>query len=251
MLRATFWNGKWDELAVVDSNGTVRLASIKDRSVSATPLIAEQVVDFYPLSEKRAVYTTSLGELGKSVRVLEDEKTYQITTLPKSEEKLLVKGGGFNRNDFLVLAGGGLEKALLYRNLLESIKRSTNGRVAPFVTMPIYGEAVEFSRSNRFVFVSSGKESAVYDIEQKELVRYQNPVADSIQIGWFDDARLYARTLDGTLSVYDFNGENVYEFAKKTSSMPFVNQAVENAGLLISSDTAQTLHIIDIFSKSE
>jgi len=250
-LKATFWDGKWDELAVVDSSGIIRLASIKDKSVSAVPLIAEQVLDFYPLSEKRAIYTTSAGDSGISVRVLEGGKTYQIISLPKSDEKLLVKGGGFNRNDFLILSGGGLEKALLYRNLVDSIKQSTTGRVTPFVTMPIDGEAIDFSRSNRFAFVASDAESAVYDIEQKELFRYQTPVTNSVQIGWFDDVRLYARTVEGTLYVYDYNGENMYELAKNTSSMPFVNQAVEHAGVLTATDSAQTLQVINIFSKTE
>lgn len=249
--QANFWDGKWDQLVLVDTGGVVRLASVKDKTIDPTPLITENVKEFFPLSDKRAVYTVINLDGTNTVRILTNEKTYRLLSYPSTDKKLLVKGGGFNRNDYLILSGGGLEKALLYRNIFDLISKPTVEKVSPFVTMPVNASTIGFSRSNRFVLASNNSDSAVYDIEQKELIKYKNPVQDVSTIGWFDDSRLFGLAKDRSVSIYDFNGNNLYEMTQNSSSIPYVNQSIEKVANIQNNSGSQVLQILDIISESK
>lgn len=248
-FQANFWDAKWDEIILLDSSGTVRLGSVKDRALNASALIAEKVQQLFLLNDKKAIYTVNNSEGSTAVRMLNEDKTYQIISYLMTDKKLVVKGAKFNRNDYLIIAGGGLEKALLYRNIQNSNKQSTTGKISPFVTIPINAESVDFSRSARFVLASSKDDVLVYDIEQKELSRFKHPTLNTIEIGWFDDSRLYSRTKDGALSIFDFNGINIYELSKNVVAAPYVNQPTEAVGLLLDTNGSRTLRVVDIISK--
>lgn len=249
---AGFWDGKWDRLALYDG-ATMRLAELKDKSVSATPIVAEQVSQYFLLGSESMIYTTKLADNSFAVKLYKDAKTYLITSYEATDKPLLVKAAGFNRNDYILIAGGGLQKALLYRNVIDSIQKSDLGRATPFVTLPITSVSViDFSRSNRFAMASDGANINVYDLEQKELFKYEMPVAQPAVIGWFDDARLYAVDKDRSLYVFDFDGMNSYQLSSKVEGIPYVNGSVEVASFFRRADTGIiNLKVIDIVSQSK
>jgi hypothetical protein len=141
-----------------------------------------------------------------------------------------------------------LRKPMIFKNFENAVTSSTTGRVAPFFIFPAQSKVADISRSNRFVLGSDGVNAQVYDIEQKDLYRYELPAARPADIGWFDDARLYSIGTDQKLSIFDFTGKNVYEVAGAITGRPFVNENVSRALYVTKSDTVFKAQIVDIES---
>jgi len=150
-----------------------------------------------------------------------------------------------------LLAGEGFEKTMIYKNFENAVTSSVTGRVAPFFIFPAQSIIADASRSNRFVLGSDGVNAQVYDIEQKELFRYELPASRPADIGWFDDARLYSIGTDQKLSVFDFTGRNVYEIAMPTFGKPHVNTAVNKVLYVTKTEASYTANIVDIESPTE
>ncbi len=246
------WDGKWDKYIFVNAEGVARQADLGDRSVNASALIADPIQQFFPIGNARAVYTTKQSDGTFLVKFYQKEKTYVITTYGDTTNKIDVKAAGFNRNDYLMISGGGLDKPLLYRNFIDGFSKSLSGRAAPFVTMPLSNaNNIEFSRSNRFALSSDGNEAVVFDIEQRETKRFELPVQDPAKIGWLDDSRLYAIGQDNSLKIFDYDGANVYDIAGNVIVRPFVDGRVENLAY-VSLDEAktQTFNFINILNAS-
>lgn len=249
--RHYFWDGKWDKIAVHEATGTVRLADIKEKSVSAGPLIVEQVKNLYILGGETAVYTVMNNDL-TDVKFYKDSKTYVILSYKSNGGALTVKGAGFNRNDYLLIAGDGLEKTYIYKNLLDAIQKSSTGRAAPFVIMPLASSYGEFSRSNRFVFGTEGNEMVVYDIEQRELKKYSLDGDKPLVVGWLDDSRLYSRATNNDLSVMDYDGQNNYLLSENVVSIPYTDRNIEYSAFLVKGEALPPAFcIIDIASESK
>ena len=123
--------------------------------------------------------------------------------------------------------------------------------MAPYYIFPGKSTIAEASRSNRFVLASDGQTSAVYDIEQRDLHRYELPVTRPADIDWFDDARLYAVGSDNKLSVFDFDGKNVYELSPNVEGIPFVNNGVSTVMYVTSKDAVTSMQLVDIESPTK
>jgi hypothetical protein len=147
-----------------------------------------------------------------------------------------------------LLAGEGFEKTLIYRNFENAVSESASGRVAPFYTMPAQSKIADISRSNRFVMGSDGVNAQVYDIEQKELDRFELPATKPADIGWFDDVRLFSVGTDQVLSIFDFTGDNVFKVASSSYGRPLVNGGVSNALYITTENNSPTAKTIDIES---
>lgn len=241
------WDAKKDKVYIKQANGTIVLGNLKDKSLSAQPLFGDATTEFFAIGDERALYTTKLGA-DMVVKYYNDKKTYTIVTLKDPTKPVIAKSFGFNRNDYILLAGEGLEKTLIYRNFEKAITDSVTGRIAPFYTMPAQSSVADISRSNRFVMGSDGNSAQVYDIEQKELLRYELPATRPAQIGWLDDARLYTIGTDARLSVFDFTGKNVYELASQAFAVPYTNAGVSNTLYVTKESNVFTAKIVDIES---
>ena len=135
---------------------------------------------------------------------------------------------------------------MLFKNLRVQVKTAENNHVAPYVLLPIQASDLDFSRTNRFIFATDGLQNSVYDIEQKEYFKYDVPAKNPALSGWFDDARLYSVGFDKTLSIYDFNGDNVYKISESVNGVPYVNGGVTHATFDFQSTSSQSLRTIDI-----
>ena len=245
-----FWDGKKDRVYIRQASGTILVGNLKDNSLASQPLFTDLTVEFFPISKERAIYTTKAGA-DTVVRYYSDQKTFAITTMKDPSKQVIAKSFGFNRNDYILLAGEGFEKTLIYKNFENAVTSSVTGRVAPFFIFPAQSKIADASRSNRFVLGSDGVNAQVYDIEQKELFRYELPASRPADIGWFDDARLYSIGTDQKLSVFDFTGRNVYEIAMPTFGKPHVNTAVNKVLYVTKTEASYTANIVDIESPTE
>lgn len=86
---------------------------------------------------------------------------------------------------------------------------------------PIYTGEINFEpkiikvgHDGSFIFMQSGINVAVFDMEGVELREWQ---LDSLNSGWLDSSMLYA-VKDGTLIVYDFDGQNRRELSTNVSA---------------------------------
>lgn len=232
------WNGKKDEIFIKRANGIVFLGNIKDKALVAQGLVGDVVLQFEAISDERALYTTKLGE-ELQIKLYSKDKTYVITSIPYSTEKVILRGFGYNRNDYILVAGKQFDKTYVFRNFEKSIEKSIQPRLAPFLLLPINSTYADLSRGNRFVMGTDGVTSVVYDLEQKELHKYELPVPRPAQLGWFDDVRLYALASDQTLSIMDFDGKNLQAIGASVLGLPYVNanvtkfayQMVENGSI--------------------
>ncbi|MCA9347411.1 PEGA domain-containing protein [Candidatus Saccharibacteria bacterium] len=242
-----FWDAKWDQIYIHHQAGIVQLANAKDHSLEAAPITSDSVLEFLPIGGKRAVYSVA-GPSDKEVnlKILAEEKSYIFMTIDKSDKPLIMHAAGFNRNDYIALGGGSLEKTMLFKNLRVQVKTAENNHVAPYVLLPIQASDLDFSRTNRFIFATDGLQNSVYDIEQKEYFKYDVPAKNPALSGWFDDARLYSVGFDKTLSIYDFNGDNVYKISESVNGVPYVNGGVTHATFDFQSTSSQSLRTIDI-----
>ena len=246
-----FWDSKWDKIFIHHVAGSVQLGSVKDKSIAASPLISDSVVELFTIGGERAVYTVALNETDLNVKFLTNSKSYIFTSIKKSPNPLLVKSVGFNRNEYVALAGGSLEKTLLFRNLETQIKKSSNTHLAPFVIMPTKSSYIEFSRSNRLLLATDGVNNSVYDIEDKEVFKYVIPTKNPSVSGWFDDSRIYSVGSDKSISVYGFNGSNINNVTPQVSGIPFVNRDVTRAVYFVPATNSQSLRFIDIDSATK
>jgi len=245
-----FWDAKRDRVYIRQASGTILIGNLKDKSIAAQPLFTDLTTQFFPLGKERALYTTKSGD-ETLVRYYSDQRTFTITPMKDPTKPVIAKSFGFNRNDYILLSGEGFDKTLIYKNFENTVTSSVSGRVAPFFTMPSQSKIADISRSNRFVMGSDGVNAQVYDIEQKELYRYELPAARPAEIGWFDDVRLYTIGSDKKLSIFDFTGNNVHEIATPTFGKPYVNGDVNKALFYTSVGSAFSTHVIDIESANQ
>jgi hypothetical protein len=241
------WNGKKDLIYVRRQTGGVFLGNTKDKSLSAQSLLGDTVIDFIPVSDEKALYTTKLDNQ-ILVKLYAKDKTYVINSTDKTDKKVIMKAFGFNRNDYILLGGEAFEKTYVYRNFEKAAQSSVQPRVAPFFTMPQQSSIADVSRSNRFVMGSDGSDVAVYDIEQREFYRYELTITRPAELGWFDDVRLYARGSDNKLSVMDFSGENVYELGVSVLGIPYANRDVSVVAFQSNANGTISTNFLDIES---
>lgn len=245
-----FWDGKKDQVYVKQASGSVVIGSLKDNSLSAQSIISDSVIQFEALLGERAVYTTRQGD-ELSVKYYNDAKTYTLTSTKNVDDRVLIKDFGYNKNDYVVIAGPGFDKTFVYRNFEKTITKSPTGRVAPYFTMPSASSYIESSRSNRFILGTDGNKTAVYDIEQREFFSYELPVPRPALVGWLDDVRLYALDSERSLHVMDFDGNNLYEIDKNVTTRPFVNSDVDVMAYDIDAEGAKQTRFIDIATATE
>jgi hypothetical protein len=181
---------------------------------------------------------------------LANTKTYIFSTVKKSDNRLVIKSASYNRNEYIAIGGGSIEKTLIYRNLSSLIGKTTDTRIAPFVLLPSHANYLEFSRLNRFILGTDGTTNSVYDIEAKEVLKYPAPAKYPSITGWFDDSRLYSLGSDQTLKLYDFGGSNILQLASSSTSIPVVNNDITHTAFFVPSVSSQSLRFIDIASAS-
>jgi hypothetical protein len=241
-----FWDDKSDRVYIHHAASTVVLGNIKDKTISPTPLVAEPVRDIYVLPGERAIYTVS-GSQGISFKLLSASKSYSFLNVKDSSEPFIVKSASFNRNEYITVGGGGLEKTSIYKNLESSIKKTSDTRsAAPFALLPSKSHTIDFSRRNRFILSTDGLSNVVYDIEAKEVIKYTTPAKSPAITGWFDDSRIYSLGSDKILEVYDFNGSNVVQLAASSSSIPYVNNDLHHTAYFVPSTSSQSIRFVDI-----
>jgi len=241
-----FWDSKWDKIYIHHQAGTVQLGNVKDKSIASSPLISDPVIELFVIGGERAVYTVAQTDADLNVKFLTNNKSYIFTSLKKSTNPLLVESVSFNRNEYVAIAGGSLEKTLLFRNLENQIKKSSDTRLAPFVTLPSRSNYIEFSRSNRILLGSDGIHNSIYDLEDKEVYKYAIPTKAPSVSGWFDDSRIYSVGSDKSFAIYDFNGSNINQVAPLINGIPFVNKDITRTAYFVPATNSQSLRFIDI-----
>jgi hypothetical protein len=244
--RVGFWDGKWDRLYIHTPGGGVLLANTKDKSVSAQSLVSEPIAEIYPFGGGKFAYVTTVGT-ETMLKFYSESKVYTVLTVPDQKQPLLVKNFGYNRNDYIAVAGGGLDKSYVFKNFEQAIKKSTSGRVGAFLLDPIASKTLDVSRGGRFVLFADQDHISTYDIEQKLLSRFNIGSTKPSQLGWYDDTRLFELGSDSKLQILDFDGANIYDIASSVASLPYQNADVSLSTFVSKSDTgALTLTTLDI-----
>jgi hypothetical protein len=240
-----FWDAKWDKLYVYTPGTTVMTASVKDKSVSAQSLTSDSVVEFFPLTDNRFAYRTNIG--GESVlKFYTDAKTYTVLPVADTASPLVVRSTRFNTNEFLIVAGGGLDKTHIYKNFETNIKKSKDGHVAPVLLIPLRSAVIESSTQGRFVLFSDMNQLVTYDFDRKAINQFDIGVAKPATIGWFDDSRIYFLGADQKLDIADFSGANRYELATNVLSIPMQPSDVGTSFFAKSVPGSAVLNYLDI-----
>lgn len=247
--RPYFWDGKWDQLVIRDSNNFIRTASLQDKSVSASPLIAEAVQEIHIYARDKIVYTTKIDTSTQAIWFKGAEKTVILSTTSYASP-LIIDNVRFNQSDFILVAGGGLDKTYIFRNVLDSASKSVLGKPVPYVTLPIAATKAILSTTGRFIYAANLEENLTYDFERRELHRFTLPVQPVSSVGWLDDARLYF-TNSGELYFTDFDGENAHKVADNMLGVPYVNKRVDTFAMLASKDSVHEMVILDLISPTE
>ncbi len=127
-----------------------------------------------------------------------------ITEKEKPEEESELPGKVFHFYD---------EKfgAVLKDNTIELYKKGSQGpEVALAAELTFTPEVLKIRGSGGFIFMQSGINIAILDMEIMDVIEWQ---LDSNHYGWLDNNMLYA-IKDGTLVVYDFDGQNRRELSE-------------------------------------
>jgi PEGA domain len=246
-----FWDGKWDRLYVFTPGAGVVLANLKDKSLAAQSLVSDPVSEIFPFGVDRFAYVTIVGQ-ETQLKLYADSKIYTALAIPDSKQLLSVKNFGYNRNDYMAVAGGGLDKSYVFKNFVDSVKKSSTGRAPAYLLDPVAAKSVEVSRGGRFVMFTDGDKVSTYDIEQKLLSNFSVAASKPTQIGWYDDTRLYELGTDNKLQILDFNGANIYDLATNVVATPYQNADVSQSSFITKSDTAVlSLTTLDIKNPSK
>jgi PEGA domain len=144
------WEAKKDSVYIRKSNGVVRLGSLKDKSTDASAMISDETMQFMPFGNKRAVFSVASGD-DTILKYYAEGKVYTILNLKSSDRPVTAKIFGFNRNEYMLIAGGSLEKTYLYKNFEKAVKDSSSSHATPYFIMPKPSNNIDVSRGNRFV----------------------------------------------------------------------------------------------------
>jgi hypothetical protein len=244
----SFWSANGDTLLFKDAGGLLRSGDRRTNALAATPLVAEPVRTATPLNDT-ALVLTHPSDRGVVVSLKRAETSALLATI--DTEKLSVDSGRYNRNDFVLVVPEG-KKAQLFRNPLFLFDQP-NSKISPFVTFPLIANAGSLSPGGRFAMVQNRQSLAVYDIEQKTMLRYDTPVKEDVQsLGWFDASRLFARTKNGAIVIWDFDGKNVYTlYDTGAIANPFVSGNRRFVSILQDNGVGSVLKTLDIYAASE
>ena len=99
--------------------------------------------------------------------------------------------------------------ALLDGNILTLYKKSQDAEEVFTAELDFTPDTIKIGGSGGFVFMEADTNVAVLDMEIMTVVRW---TLDSSDYGWLDSSMLYA-IKDGTLIVYDFDGQNRRELS--------------------------------------
>lgn len=105
--------------------------------------------------------------------------------------------------------------ALLNENIINLYKKSQDDPELIFsAELDFIPETLEIGGSGGFIFMQSGTNVAVLDMEISQIITW---TLDSTDYGWLSSGMLYA-IKDGSLIVYDFDGQNRRELSNGVSS---------------------------------
>jgi hypothetical protein len=218
-----FWADTNDRYVVRQSDGTIRLVL----ESGVRPILGagiESASKMYPLPTNAIVYSRELPSGEIEVHYLTEQNDIVLATYPQNARPLDIDFAQRNRNEYIILAGGGLEKTLIFRNVEDVYKRSTTGRVPPFAIMPISADTAEFSTRGTFALTASADEVAVYDTEKRAIYRYGLDGGKSGVVGWLDDSRAYSVSPSGVVSVFDYEGSNFYPLLASAQGVPSLSK---------------------------
>ncbi len=172
-------------------------------------------------------------------RILEDNEVYTLTTLPIGERQDYLLDLARFDGDWYVVAGMSAEKrALVYKNPVEQISRSSSSRVLPVATLRTDDapKRISFSANARNIKLQSNNQLAVYDLAREQSYQYTFGDDATERAYWMDGHRLVT-SWDNTLSVVDFDGENQQELvACKDNLQPHFDTDYEYMYCIASSE---------------
>lgn len=219
----------FDEVRISDSsantlfalqNGNLRKINVSDRQISA--ILAEDVksYDFY---ESDLIY---FSENKIFAGRLNDPKTVILTEVEDDSHVFISK---FYDEKYNVVISKDKVELIKQENLEPVFEGAIS--FAP--------ETIKIGHGGSFVFMQSGVNVAVLDMEIMTIREWQ---LDSANYGWLDSSMLYA-VKDGNLIVYDFDGLNRRELSSNVSAR-FPVTIVNNKWLYYFSDDALVREVI-------
>lgn len=194
----------FEEIRIFDNSASTLLAlrggnlhkiDITSRQISA--ILAEDIksYDFY---ESDLIYSSSEEVFAGR---LNDPKIAILTGADSSTRVLISK---FYDEKYNFIITNHKIKLLKHENAAISFEGEIN----------FTPETVKVGHDGSFIFMQSGINVAVLDMEAMALKEWQ---LDSTNFGWLDDSMLYV-IKDGTLIVYDFDGQNRRELSTNVSA---------------------------------
>ena len=176
-------------------NGNLHKIDVVSRQISAVLAENIQSYDFY---ESDLIYSSKDEVFAGR---LNDQKTAILTEVNNGARVLISKFYDEKYN-FIITN----HKVELFKH--EDTTASFEGEIS-FIP-----ENIKVGHDGSFIFMQSGTNVAVLDMEVMALKEWQ---LDSANFGWLDGSMLYA-VKDGTLIVYDFDGQNRRELSANVSA---------------------------------
>ena len=227
----TMRDKKYDQYFVHDTVARTLTTTVLDKPVPQPFLTS--VVAFKSYGNDVAVYATEDGASAGnvSIRMYQDEKTYTIRQLPKSDKYLLdISTYG---NDWYAAVGSATDEHLyVYENVVQRLREDASQPLVPVDILKLDNpNYLQFSANSQFVMVENGQDVAVYDVENERSYTYKvtQPIDLPQQhMSWIDGYHL-AFVSQGKLVMMDFDGTNAQTLSPASPDyLPFFDTSYQS-----------------------
>lgn len=250
----TLRDKKADQLyLLLPAENSLVQANVGQKTLSE-PLI-KKVLTFKPYGTDVVTYITDSTTAGTVRAVIwEKGQNHNLQSLPAGEV-YVVDSARFDGDWYFVIGSNKLNRVIIYKNPLDSIKNSQKKSAIPLLSLPISNvQSVSFSATARFISAQSGQNFALYDIEAKDTFKYSLDAPLAGPMRWMDGHRLIG-TASSKVIIMDFDGINRHSLvATNMSKSAFFDRDYEQM-YVTNQDSAVATNIllqrVSMFSEAD
>ncbi len=218
-------NKKFDKLHVLDkSGGTLQFVDTKTKQIST---VAKQVFSFKSYGDDTLFLVTG-NEASKgrvAAVVLHGKEQIRLRELPASG-KYPIDITRFDNRWYLAVGSTAEKRAYIYDDIIEAHEKDSLRLPAPVAIFKLKQlETISVSANTRFICAQGNGEFAIYDAEFGDQYEYDTGLkfTPGQKAEWMDGHRL-TTTIDGKLTVWDYDGINKQTLVSSQSFLPFFDR---------------------------
>lgn len=197
---------------------------IGDVAKASLQPILKQVLAYKAVGEGVLIYVTNqnLKDGQYAVKLLENNKDYQLDTFPASDQ-YVIDGEKFQSHWYFAVTSDASGRVNIFKDPLDALKNPKQGSASPLISLLNTGQqSVSFSINGRFISSQAGSHFIIYDIE--EQTRHQFSLNFSSEpLKWMDGHRLTG-VKDGSIFVVDFDSNNQQTLEPTSSANIFFDR---------------------------